>query len=85
MNNQNLLENVATNWKRDTVALIELSNVSKIYDTGSVTVRALDKVTLSIEEGEMVVILGPSGCGKTTVLNLIEALDTPSEGDVYLI
>lgn len=67
------------------MALIELSNVSKIYDTGSVTVRALDKVTLSIEEGEMVVILGPSGCGKTTVLNLIEALDTPSEGDVYLI
>ncbi|KAA1295533.1 MAG: ATP-binding cassette domain-containing protein [SAR202 cluster bacterium] len=65
--------------------MIELSNVSKIYDTGSVTVRALDKVTLSIEEGEMVVILGPSGCGKTTVLNLIEALDTPSEGDVYLI
>ena len=67
------------------MALIELSNVSKIYDTGSVTVRALDKVTLSIEEGEMVVILDPSGCGKTTVLNLIEALDTPSEGDVYLI
>jgi len=67
------------------VVLIELSNVSKIYDTSSVTVRALDKVTLSIEEGEMVVILGPSGCGKTTVLNLIEALDTPSEGDVYLI
>ena len=85
MNNQNLLENLPTNWKRDTVALIELSNVSKIYDTGSVTVRALDKVTLSIEKGEMVVILGPSGCGKTTVLNLIEALDTPSEGDVYLI
>lgn len=67
------------------MALIELSNVSKIYDTGSVTVRALDKVTLSIEEGEMVVILGPSGCGKTTVLNLVGALDTPSEGDVYLI
>lgn len=67
------------------MALIELSNVSKIYDTGSVTVRALDKVTLSIEEGEMVVILDPSGCGKTTVLNLIRALDTPSEGDVYLI
>ena len=67
------------------MALIELSNVSKIYDTGSVTVRALDKVTLSIEEGEMVVILGPSVCGKTTVLNLIDALDTPSEGDVYLI
>ena len=85
MNNQNLLENLPTNWKRDTVALIELSNFSKIYDTGSVTVRALDKVTLSIEEGEMVVILGPSGCGKTTVLNPIEALDTPSEGDVYLI
>ena len=67
------------------MALIELSNVSKIYDTGSVTVRALDKVTLSIEEEEMVVILGPSGCGKTTVLNLVGALDTPSEGDVYLI
>jgi len=82
--NQNPLEKVLTNWKRDRVALIELSNISKIYDTGSVTVKALDKVTLSIEEGEFVVVLGPSGCGKTTMLNLIGALDTPSRGTVTI-
>ena len=84
MKNQNPLEKVLTNWKRDRVALIELSNISKIYDTGSVTVKALDKVTLSIEEGEFVVVLGPSGCGKTTMLNLIGALDTPSRGTVTI-
>ena len=66
------------------MALIELSNISKIYDTGSVTVKALDNVTLSIEEGEFVVVLGPSGCGKTTMLNLIGALDTPSRGTVTI-
>ncbi|HIC48252.1 MAG TPA: ATP-binding cassette domain-containing protein, partial [Dehalococcoidia bacterium] len=74
MKNQNLLGKLLTNWKRDRVPLIQLSHVSKIYDTGSVTVRALDEVTLSIEEGEFVVVLGPSGCGKTTMLNLIGAL-----------
>ena len=84
MKNQNPVEKVLTNWKRDRVALIELSNISKIYDTGSVTVKALDKVTLSIEEGEFVVVLGPSGCGKTTMLNLIGALDTPSRGTVTI-
>ena len=84
MKNQNPLEKVLTNWKRDRVALIELYNISKIYDTGSVTVKALDNVTLSIEEGEFVVILGPSGCGKTTMLNLIGALDTPSRGTVTI-
>ena len=84
MKNQNLLGNLLTNWKRDRVPLIQLLHVSKIYDTGSVTVRALDEVTLSIEEGEFVVVLGPSGCGKTTMLNLIGALDTPSEGKVTI-
>ena len=84
MKNQNLLGKLLTNWKRDRVPLIQLSHVSKIYDTGSVTVRALDEVTLSIEEGEFVVVLGPSGCGKTTMLNLIGALDTPSEGKVTI-
>jgi len=84
MKDQNLLGNLLTNWKRDRVPLIQLSHVSKIYNTGSVTIRALDEVTLSIEEGEFVVVLGPSGCGKTTMLNLIGALDTPSEGKVTI-
>jgi len=61
-------------------SLITLESVSKRYEVGPVTVTALDRVDLSVDEGEFVVVLGPSGCGKTTLLNMIGALDTPSEG-----
>ncbi|UCE15157.1 MAG: ABC transporter ATP-binding protein [Candidatus Heimdallarchaeota archaeon] len=47
---------------------------------GEITVRALDSVSLNIEQGETVVLLGPSGSGKTTLLNLVGALDRPTEG-----
>lgn len=62
-----------------------LKQVSKIYDTGFVKVKALDDATLEIPKGQFVVILGPSGSGKTTLLNLIGAIDTPSQGEVHII
>ncbi len=63
---------------------IELQGVSKRYRLGDTTVTALAEVDLSVTPGEFVVILGPSGCGKTTLLNLLGALDTPTEGRVLI-
>lgn len=61
--------------------MFEVHNASKVYRDGQV--RALDSVSLSIEEGEFVAIMGPSGCGKSTLLNMIGALDLPTEGDIF--
>jgi putative ABC transport system ATP-binding protein len=51
---------------------------------GEIRVTALDKILLSVERGEFVVVLGPSGSGKTTLLNMIGALDSPSEGTIQI-
>ena len=64
------------------MSVIELAGVGRHYDVGDRRVTALHDVDLTVDEGEFLVVLGPSGCGKTTLLNLIGALDTPSEGSV---
>lgn len=64
--------------------IVELKNVSKIYNTGEKEFKALDNVNLSINSGEFVVILGPSGAGKSTLLNLIGGMDTPSQGNIEI-
>jgi putative ABC transport system ATP-binding protein len=61
--------------------VLELRKASKVYP-GTPPVRALDRVTLDVFEGEMVSIVGPSGSGKSTLLHLIGALDRPSRGSV---
>jgi putative ABC transport system ATP-binding protein len=66
------------------VARIELEAVSRRYETGGGTVTALADVNLTIEAGELAVVLGPSGSGKTTLLNLVGALDRPSDGEVRI-
>lgn len=67
----------------DVVNIIETTALSKIYTRGSVSVRAVDKVELTIKKGEFTTLCGPSGSGKTTLLNLISALDKPTEGEVW--
>jgi putative ABC transport system ATP-binding protein len=62
--------------------LLEMRDVSKIYETGQVQIRALDGVSLSFQGGELVVALGPSGSGKTTLLNLVGGLDRPTGGTI---
>lgn len=64
--------------------MIKLVNISKLYQTGSITLAALDKVNLEIKNGEMVAIIGPSGSGKSTLMNMIGCLDVPSEGQYFL-
>lgn len=63
--------------------LIRFENVGKTYITGSVTYEALHDVNLTIDEGEMVVILGPSGAGKSTLLNLVGGLDGATKGRIF--
>lgn len=64
------------------MSTVELEAACRHYTTGAGTVRALDGVDLTIDAGELVVVLGPSGSGKTTLLNLIGALDQPTSGEV---
>jgi putative ABC transport system ATP-binding protein len=66
------------------MAVVKLEDVTRVYETASETVRALDGVSLSIEKGEFVAIAGPSGSGKSTLLNLIGALDIPTTGSLVI-
>jgi putative ABC transport system ATP-binding protein len=64
--------------------VIEIKNLTKIYNGSSVQVTAVDNVNLVIEEGEFTAIVGPSGSGKTTLLNMIGGLDSPTSGEIVV-
>lgn len=63
--------------------LFKVENISKYYEMGEVTVKALEDLSFEIYEGEFIVILGPSGSGKSTLLNIMGGMDTPTEGRVF--
>lgn len=62
--------------------IAELKNVSRVYKSGDHELKALDDVSLSLEEGKFIVILGPSGAGKSTLLNILGGLDSPTSGTI---
>ena len=64
--------------------VVKTENLQKIYVVPSGAVRALDGVSISIEEGEFAAIIGSSGSGKTTLLNMLGGLDQPTEGSVTI-
>jgi putative ABC transport system ATP-binding protein len=67
-----------------TAHLIEMHELTRVYELGSEEIRALNGVDLVIERGEYVAIMGPSGSGKSTLMNVIGCLDTPTSGRYIL-
>jgi len=66
------------------VSYLELHEVSKTYGEGPAEVRALDRVTLSVESGSLVAVMGPSGSGKSTLLTIAGSLEDPTSGEVVV-
>ncbi|MCA9487764.1 MAG: ABC transporter ATP-binding protein [Nanoarchaeota archaeon] len=64
--------------------LIELKDVSKHYHMGENVVKAVDKLSFFVKEGQFVAVMGPSGSGKSTSMNLIGSLDVPTKGHIFL-
>jgi len=64
--------------------MIEIENITKIYQMGATDVRALNGVSLKVEDGEWIAITGPSGSGKSTLMAIIGCLDSPTDGIYHL-
>ena len=62
--------------------MIETRQLVKIFRTDEIETTALNKVDLTIEDGEFVAVMGPSGCGKSTLLNIVGLLDNPTSGSL---
>jgi len=66
------------------MSLINVSHLSKIYQSGEVKIKALDEISFEVEKGEFVAIMGPSGSGKSTLMHILGLLDRPTSGKYLL-
>lgn len=64
--------------------MIDVQDISKVYNVGNIETHALSNVSFRIEKGEFVAIMGPSGSGKSTLMHILGALDTPTSGTYIL-
>jgi putative ABC transport system ATP-binding protein len=65
--------------------MVQANQLVKVFRTDEIETTALNRVDLSIEEGEFTAIMGPSGCGKSTLLNILGLLDNPTDGTLYFM
>ena len=65
--------------------MLELKNITKVYEAGTTQVEALKGINIAFRENEFVAILGQSGCGKTTTLRMIGGFETPDQGDILFL
>ena len=63
---------------------VRVENVSKIYKSGNIEVKALENISFTLGEGDFAAIVGPSGSGKSTLMNILGTIDRPSHGEVYI-
>jgi putative ABC transport system ATP-binding protein len=66
------------------MALIEIKNLEKLYKQGKSTIRAVDRIDLTVNRGDFLAIVGPSGSGKSTLLQLLGCLDKPTSGEIKI-
>ena len=66
------------------MSIIEVKDLTKVYVTGDIELRALDGVSFKVERGEFVCVMGPSGSGKSTMMNILGCLDVPTDGHYEL-
>jgi len=66
-------------------SVVEIRNLSKIFQRDSFSVAALENIDLNVEEGEFLCLMGPSGSGKTTLLNIIAGIDRPTGGELRVL
>ena len=66
------------------MSILKTENLKKYYDTGEVTVKALDGVDLSVEKGEFLSVVGTSGSGKSTLLHMLGGVDIPTSGKIFV-
>jgi iron(III) transport system ATP-binding protein len=64
--------------------IVKIRNLSKSFQTGELTVQAVQNVSLDVEEGSFLSLLGPSGCGKTTTLRCLAGLEVPEQGEIII-
>lgn len=64
--------------------MIEIKNLTKLYESNKEVVRAVDDISLTIEDGEFIALIGESGAGKSTLFHLIAGLDKPDKGAIYI-
>ena len=68
----------------NTQAVVQCTDLSKIYQQGTIDVHALSNINFRADKGEFICLSGPSGSGKSTLLNMIGGLDTPTSGEVFI-
>lgn len=64
--------------------MLQIKNLTKVFGSGEEKYLAVDKLSLNIEQGQLVVLIGPSGCGKTTTLKMINRLEKPTSGEILI-